>query len=31
MSLHGVSHIGLSTLDFEATRTFYEVCSASAS
>ena len=24
MSLHGVSHIGLSTLDFEATRTFYE-------
>jgi len=24
MSLHGVSHIGLSTLDFEATRAFYE-------
>src|SRR5262245_15572344 len=24
MPLHGVSHIGLSTLDFEATRTFYE-------
>jgi len=24
MPLHGVSHIGLSTLDLDATRTFYE-------
>jgi hypothetical protein len=24
MRLHGVSHIGLSTLDLDATRTFYE-------
>ena len=24
MPLHGISHIGLSTLDLDATRTFYE-------
>ena len=31
MPLHGISHIGLSTLDLDATRTFYDVCSAFAS